>query len=290
MAVSSFDNITFADLQKRAVLELSAQQIDGGERDVILLMQHVFDLDRAMLISCAHDLCSPNLVERFAELLKRRNAGEPVYRIIGQREFHGLTFALGPETLEPRDDTECLIDAVLSFVPDRNADLHFVDLGTGTGAIALSILSELSNARCTAVDISPSALEVAQGNARSHNLDNRFISIVSDWFEALDGQFDFIVSNPPYIASEVVDGLEREVLGYDPRAALDGGTDGLDAYRILFDDGPAYLKSEGFLALEIGHDQKREVCRLADASGWKLASASRDLSGHDRALVFTVDR
>ncbi|MEL6750477.1 MAG: peptide chain release factor N(5)-glutamine methyltransferase [Pseudomonadota bacterium] len=218
-------------------------------------------------------------------VLERVKGGMPLFRAIGMREFHGLELALSAGTLEPRDDTETLVDAALSTIIDRKADLRIADLGTGTGAVALALLSELPNAHAVATDISTDAVDTAQTNAEAAGLANRFTAQQGSWMEPLIGAFDFIVSNPPYIASDVVDELDPSVRDHDPRAALDGGIDGLDAYRAILARAADHLLPGGALALEIGYDQRESVSALATTNGFGIVSHHQDLGGRDRAIV-----
>ena len=219
-------------------------------------------------------------------LTQKISKGTPLWRAIGHRSFHGLDLILGTETLEPRDDTETLVEAALSCIIDRTEAIRFVDLGTGTGAVALALLSELPNARAVLTDISRQALDIAAQNAATHGFADRVETRQGNWLEPLEGQFDMIVSNPPYIASAVVDGLDATVRDHDPRRALDGGTDGLDAYRIILADGQSYTAPDGHLCLEIGYDQRASVGALAALLGWRMTAAHQDGGRRDRALVF----
>ena len=209
--------------------------------------------------------------------------GEPLHRVLGWREFHGLRLSLGSETLEPRDDTEALVSLVLRHM---TPDAAFADLGAGTGAVGLAILFERPGSVCTFTDASDTALAVAAGNAEALGLLDRSRFASGSWFEPVGGRFQVIVSNPPYIASDVVDRLDPNVREHDPRLALDGGHDGLDAYRAILAGGADHLMSDGFLAVEIGYDQDASVRRLADERGWACFDEERDLSGHVRALAF----
>jgi release factor glutamine methyltransferase len=221
--------------------------------------------------------------------IARRLAGEPVHRIIGFREFYGLKLFLSPETLEPRPDTETLVDAVLPFLRQLVARVgagRILDLGTGTGAIALALLSEVADTTAVGVDISADALATATRNARDNGLSERFEAVQSDWFEKISGSFHVIVANPPYIATEELETLQGEVRDYDPARALDGGPDGLDAYRTIAAQVRAHLEAAGRLAVEIGHTQKEEVSRLFEAAGLRTVEVRKDLAGRDRVLVF----
>lgn len=226
---------------------------------------------------------------RIGEALARRLRHEPVHRILGHREFHGLDLALSPDTLEPRPDTEVLVDAVLPHVRRLAAEkgtVRILDIGTGTGAIALALLKECPQARALGSDIAPGALQTAEANAHMFGLGDRFETRHSAWFERIDERFDIIVSNPPYIPSDVVERLEPEVRDYDPRRALDGGKDGLVAYRAIAQSAAQHLAAGGLIGLEIGYDQRESVTQLFERSGFLLLEWHRDYGGNDRVLLF----
>lgn len=279
---------SFAALLEQAVNRLAKAGCAMPHKDADLLLQSASGLERAGLIARGADRCPEDVAEVFSGYILRREKREPVFRILGEREFHGLALKLSSETLEPRDDTECLVDLVLEMLPERKAGLRFLDLGTGSGAIALALLHELQNARAVATDISTATLEVACRNAATHGLEPRFRAVESSWFDEVDGVFDFVVSNPPYIESHVVDHLEPEVLQYDPRVALDGGADGLDAYRAIFQTAASFLTNDGFLGFEIGHNQLQSVTALGEEYGWHRVNHAQDLGGNDRAVVFRL--
>jgi release factor glutamine methyltransferase len=221
--------------------------------------------------------------------LARRLVGEPVHRIIGFREFYGLRFDLSAGTLEPRPDTETLVDAVLPLVRAtvaRRGKCHVLDLGTGTGAIALALLSAVPAATATGVDICDDALGTATRNAAQLGFAGRFTGVKSDWFSKIVGRYDVIVSNPPYIRSQDMESLQAEVRGFDPHRALDGGNDGLDVYRILAAGVRDYLEAGGPVAVEIGSTQRADVTNLFRQAGFTLIGAYRDLGANDRVLVF----
>ena len=279
--------LTFGQLEKSAIERMLEAGKTPARRDVHLLLQAASGIDRGGLIARQTDFVPDDLAATFESFLLRRISGEPVFRILGYRDFHGLRLALNASTLEPRDDTECLVETILELVEDRAKPIKILDMGTGTGAVGLALLSELSNAHCVATDISEDALEAASRNAQSNGLDERFATVRSDWFERVDGLFDIIVSNPPYIRSGVLSALSIEIVDYDPIAALDGGDDGLFAYRSLLSQGSDYLAPNGFIALEIGFDQKQEVKELASEHGWVTVREAQDLAGQDRVLVFS---
>lgn len=217
----------------------------------------------------------------------RRVRGEPVYRILGRREFYGLDLGLSRDTLEPRPDTEALVDLVFDLIKDiRREPLEILDLGTGTGAICLALLSQLPEARGTGTDLAPGALAQAAANAEANGLGDRFSTVESRWFEKIAGLYDVIVSNPPYISSHVIPELDREVREHDPLLALDGGTDGLDAYRDIAAGSAAFLKAGGIVAVETGYDQKKSVRAIFESAGFVEIAAVKDLAGNDRAQAF----
>ncbi|MCJ8307820.1 MAG: peptide chain release factor N(5)-glutamine methyltransferase [Hyphomicrobiales bacterium] len=278
------ESMTLAQLEAWGCDQLRMAGLSAIHHDVKLLLMAAAGLDKAGLISASQKETSADLADRFAAFIQRRMDREPVHRILGRREFHGLELGLNAATLEPRDDTECLIELALAQVKERNAELRLLDLGTGTGAVALALLQELPNAQAVASDLQPAALQRAQANAELNGLSARFSSLQSNWFENVIGQFDLIVSNPPYIVSAELENLEPEVVRFDPRLALDGGADGLDAYREILAGAREYLVPNGCVVLEIGYDQRQLVSELAVASGWKVKQSAEDLAGQDRAL------
>lgn len=224
-----------------------------------------------------------------AKAVERRLKREPVHRILGTREFHGMDFRLSSETLEPRPDTEILVDCLLApmrQIVAANGRVRVLDLGTGTGAIALALLKEIPQAQAIGSDISADALKTATENAGRLGLSARFAALQSCWFSEIIGRFDIIVSNPPYIRSDVIPALEPEVRDFDPRAALDGGQDGLDAYRAIATGAKDFLEEGGLVGVEIGFDQKQPVTAIFEAAGFRLEQAERDYGGNDRVLLF----
>ena len=224
---------------------------------------------------------------RILDASGRRKRGEPPYRILGMRSFYGLEFKLSKDTLEPRPDTEVLVDLVLNLVKGRKDEpLDILDLGTGTGAICLALLASLPLARGTSTDLAQGALGTARENAALNGLSERFRTVRSDWFENLSGRYDVIVSNPPYIRSDIVPTLDREVREHDPLLALDGGADGLDAYRAIAKGAVTFLNPSGIVAVETGYDQKNAVRKIFEAAGFEQVAAAKDLAGNDRAQAF----
>lgn len=223
--------------------------------------------------------------ERFSGFLQRRAAGEPVSRIVGRREFWSLEFEIDGAVLDPRPDTEAVVEAVLSTVADRHAPLEVLDLGSGSGCILLALLSELPHAHGLGVDRSAAALATARRNARRLGLADRCGFLAADWAAAIAGDFDVVVSNPPYVRRGEIDALDAEVALYDPRAALDGGWDGLDAYRALAVELSRLLRPGAVAALEVGAGQARDAAALLSAAGLRPVDVRRDLAGRERCLV-----
>lgn len=222
--------------------------------------------------------------------LERRIAREPVHRILGRRAFSRLDLILSPETLEPRPDTEILVDTLVPHAARIHAETghcRILDLGTGTGAICLALLDLVPGATGVGADLSAGALETAKRNADLNGVANRFEALESDWFAAVTGSFDIIVSNPPYIVRSIVGALDDEVRLYDPILALDGGDDGLDAYRAIAAGADRHLRENGLVAYEIGYDQKDQVTAIMRENGFAQIEAVEDLGGNDRVLVFS---
>ena len=280
-------------VMREAVESLKCAGIEAPDLVAKMLLQHFTGLGATALFFGNEHPLRDQQHRAFQAALARCLAGEPVHRVIGKRDFYTVTLSLSAETLEPRPDTECLVDAVLDYIRKAGREeeaLALLDLGTGSGAIAIALLDQLPHARCLATDISDNALATATANASANGVANRFSGLKSDWMGEVSGRFDIIVSNPPYIASKTVDALSPSVRDHDPRRALDGGPDGLAAYRTIFAQAVGAFNPGGCLAVEIGYDQKRAVVDLARKSGWHLGGDHQDLAGHDRALVFEPGR
>jgi release factor glutamine methyltransferase len=226
---------------------------------------------------------------RLDEFGARRLAGEPVWRIIGERDFWGLPFRLSPATLEPRPDSETIVEAALEAIEARRREpLAILDLGTGTGCLLIALLSECGAAWGLGIDLSAEACATARANAVRNGVAARATFREGDWTKGIDGRFDLVVSNPPYIPEGEIAGLAREVREHDPHLALSGGYDGLDAYRALA-RGVLHVLAEGAsLVLEIGAGQERDVIAIMTEAGLVHRGSRRDLGGHLRALIFAA--
>ncbi len=264
---------------------LEAAGVESPQADARAMVLGVLGLPVEALIRDPELKLSRAQSRRLSNWLVRRIAGTPVSRLIGHREFWSLSFKIGPATLDPRPDSETLVETVLAELkPRREQALRLLDLGTGSGCLLLALLSELRQATGVGVDIAPAALKIAAENAESLGLADRAEFRKGDWTRGLSGPFDVILSNPPYIARDEIEHLAAEVL-CDPIRALDGGPDGLDAYRRILAEAPALLAPGGLMALEIGWDQAEALTGLIEASGGRVRRLVQDLAGLDRVLA-----
>jgi release factor glutamine methyltransferase len=256
--------------------------VDTPELDARLLMGAALGMTREhMLIHATARLNQPQ-VDRVLGFIARRVAREPVSRILGKREFWSLDFALAPATLDPRPDSETLVEEALSGIADRQASLSVLDLGTGTGCLLLAILSELPKASGLGIDQSEEAVATAAANARRLVPRARFA--VGDWGIGLSDRFDLVISNPPYIPDGEIDALAPEVAQFEPRAALTGGPDGLDAYRSIVPQLAGLLKPGGRAIFEVGAGQAPAVAALLTVAGFDRIGMRHDLGGVERVV------
>jgi len=278
---------TIAEVRRGWAAEFRAHGIDSPELDARLLIGHALGLDHAGLVAAAASRLEPVEARAIAALARRRLAREPVARIIGTKEFWGLPLRVNAATLVPRPETETVVEAALAAIdsggPRRRA-LRIADLGTGSGAILLALLTELPNTLGIGTDRSAAAVAAARDNARLLDV-GRAAYVVCDMAAALRGPFDLIVSNPPYVASADIDALAPDVRLFDPRHTLDGGTDGLDYYRALAVAAPALLTAGGALVVELGVGQAEPAAALFAAAGLAVKPPRHDLNGVPRALV-----
>jgi release factor glutamine methyltransferase len=271
---------------RRALATRFRQQgIDSAELDARLLTGGAFGLDLTGLIAATTRIVTPDEAAHLENFLQRRLAGEPVARILGVKEFWGLTLNLSAATLVPRPDTETVVELALE-VCRRQERRRIADIGTGSGAILLALLSELPDATGIGTDISLEALRMARNNAARLGLTQRAAFVACNYTAALSGPFDLIVSNPPYIRSADIAGLDREVREYDPPRALDGGPDGLAAYRVIAPDAARLLAPGGTLIVEAGYGQSGPIAELMSATGLTPDVPSKaDLAGIPRAVA-----
>lgn len=281
-------------LLRDAAVRLEAAGVEEARRDARLLLAEALGVEAHRLILEPQTNVPPAAADRFAGFVAARAARVPVSRILGRREFWGLTFRLSPATLDPRPDSETLVEAVLKAFPDRTAPLRVLDFGTGTGCLLLAVLSEYPNATGLGIDKAEDAVATASANAVDLGLAGRAEIRLGDWGQGLGGQglggqgvgepFDIILSNPPYIEAAVVPALAPEVARHDPLLALAGGADGLDAYRRLLPDVARLLAAQGHAFLELGQGQAADVAALAQQCGLMQRALHADLAGIARCL------
>jgi release factor glutamine methyltransferase len=287
--------ISIAEASRLTAQSLRLAGIESPEIDARALLGHTLRLSRAQLLSQSDRILESREIESACTLIARRLKREPVSRIIGGRNFWTLALQVTPDVLDPRPDTETVVEAALDFVKQNgrsNDRLRILDIGTGSGAIVLALLSELPRAAGVAIDISLPALCVARANAAQNSLLTRCDFVLCSFADAVFGPFDLIVSNPPYISSAEITSLEPEVRNYDPKLALDGGADGLDAYRAIANEAERLLAPNGGLFVELGAEQKADVSALFTKAGLEVISSRTDLAGISRALgaVITSDQ
>lgn len=276
---------TISSLLNWTVNYFKSKNIQSARLDAEVLLSHVLRQERIYLYVHFDEPMEQNELNKFREYVKKRAQHVPIAYIIGEREFMGLPFKVTKDTLIPRPDTEILVENVLNNV-DKDKEIEIVDIGTGSGAIILSLLVNLSKAQGKTVDISSKAIEVAEENAVNLQVNDRCEFFVGDLFVPLNGsKFDVIVSNPPYIPQKDIATLEDDVKEYEPVSALTDGGDGLSYYRRLLSEGKAYIKENGFIALEIGIYQSEDVKQIAMDNGWKNIKIIKDYAGIDRVVL-----
>jgi release factor glutamine methyltransferase len=278
-------SISIAEALRRGAAVLDHNGIGDARREAGALLSHVIAKDRTFLISHAEDVIGESEQERFAAAIERRAGGEPAQYITGTQDFYGRAFRVTPAVLIPRPETELLVEAALEVM---SAEARICDVGTGSGCIAITVVCERDDARAVAVDLSEAALEVARENASRHSVGPRIKFVASDCFTALDSKtdlFDLIVSNPPYVAANMLPGLQREVRDHEPQVALSPGEDGLSVIRRLLEESPNYLRSGGHLIMEIGFDQGEAVRQLVDETVWNFKEILPDLQCIPRIVV-----
>jgi release factor glutamine methyltransferase len=272
--------------RRRLAREFRRHALDAPELDARLLLEHALGLDHAALAVQSDRALTAQEAGVLAALTARRLAREPVARILGRKEFWGLPLALDADALIPRPETETVVEAALAALSEQErAALNIADLGTGSGALLLALLSELPHARGIGTDISPAALACARANAATLGLADRATFAACDYGAALNGPVDLIVANPPYVARADITALQAEVRDFDPPRALDGGPDGLAAYRAIAPQARRLLAPDGILAVELGFGRLAAVRSIFAAAGLAPVAVRHDLSGMVRALV-----
>lgn len=274
----------YADLYAQGKCALEKAEIGEATLDARLLLEFICETDRTTLFAHPEKEVSPDQQKRFEELIAKRSMHIPLQHLTGEQDFMGLTFAVNEHVLIPRQDTEILVEEVMR---DLHDGVHILDMCTGSGCILLSLLHYSNDTTGVGADLSEEALKVAQANAERFGMAERVRFVHSDLFEAIDETFDIIVSNPPYIRTDVIETLMPEVRDHDPRMALDGTADGLYFYGRIIEESEKYLKRGGQLFFEIGHDQAEDVVTLMQHHGYKEIEVKKDYAGLDRVVYGT---
>lgn len=275
---------TIADTLKHAVQQLRRADVPNDLLDAQTLLAHALGKDRTYLIINFTESLTENLLATYQSLLDRRAAGEPLQYIVGKQEFYGLEFEVTPAVLIPRPETELIVEETIRLAENLSEPI-IVDVGTGSGCIAVTLARELETARVIATDISAAALQVARRNAEKHGLSDRVQFLETDLLNGVASKADCILSNPPYIAPLELQSLQREVRDWEPHTALTDNADGLQFYRRLLADAPAHLKENGYLILEMGYKQAETIKAFVDRTVWRAPKALLDLQGIERTVV-----
>jgi len=271
---------------KDAAIRLKRVGVKTSLLDSRILLQHILGISYEVLLVSASRLVTEDENKRFEELLSRRIRREPVSKILEYKDFWKYRFKTTKHTLDPRPESETLIESVLAEYKDQNRELKILDIGTGTGCLLISLLKEYPKATGFGVDISIEALKIAGDNARQLEVADRVDFVKTDLFSGIEEKFDIIISNPPYIKTKQIDYLAEEVRLYDPLKALDGGDDGLDFYRRLVEGVPAVMNNHAKIFFEIGKWQEKDVSDIIQAGGFEINDVRKDLLGIPRIISF----
>jgi release factor glutamine methyltransferase len=284
---------TIAEAIAEGASRLKASSVSEERRTAGALLCHLLGIERTHLLIRSEEPINESNYDSFLQFVERRASGEPLHYITGNREFFGLDFTVSRDVLIPRPETEFLVERVIKLANDlfpEETNPVIVDLGTGSGCIAVTLAVHLPNARLVATDISAAALEVARRNAALHNVEERIEFIEGDTLEPLarlelEGIVDFLASNPPYVNEAGSELLQREVRDWEPHRALFGGVDGLDFYQRILADGLKYIKASGYLVLEIGYGQLGPISEMIAAAAWEMVDVTPDLQGIPRTIT-----
>jgi len=258
--------------------------------DSLILLSHALSFSKEKVIFNPDFELDKEQQEKFFDLINRRSRREPISHILEKREFYGRDFFVNSSVLDPRPDSETLIELVFKHFPQKESSLKILEIGVGSGCLIITVLKHFINARGIGLDISQKALEIAQKNATSHEINSRITLQKSDLFSALqeNEKFDLIISNPPYIPSADIKNLQDEVKNFEPILALDGGLDGLDFYRQIAAQANDFLNYEGKIILEIGQNQEKDVAEIFVKAGFLFSESKADLAGIERVLCFVT--
>ena len=274
-----------SDLQTAITKKLFDSGIETSSLDSRIILKEVFCFDEKELILNSQLIVTKNKISEADKILARRISGEPVSKIFGKRDFYKSTFLISEDVLDPRPETELIIEIANNFILDKGYK-NFIDLGTGSGCIILSILKDNKSLRALGIDISNKAINIAQKNCSNLNLEKQATFLVSNWLSKVSGSYDLIISNPPYIPSKDVDALSANVKNYDPLISLDGGEDGLKCYRQIAEDINRVIGKNGRVVLEIGYNQAEDVIKIFESKDFIFLDKYIDINGLDRILTF----
>lgn len=282
--MSAPSNYSLKSLYDDMIARLKGAGVDMPDLDARFIIEERTPYDWSDIIARPDSSVTQTQHDEIIADINARIAGKPLSRIYGCREFWGLEFLISEDTLDPRPDSELIIDVALKHFPDRGRPLEILDLGTGSGCLLISLLSEFKNARGWGVDLSAGAVKCAEENAHKNHVAARAQFSCGSWLNGINKKFDLIVSNPPYISNQVIPTLSKEVRNHDPILALDGGDDGLDPYKELFPQLKNVLNPDGAALFEIGYDQEKDVMRLAEDAGFAQRTVHFDLAGNPRVV------
>ena len=277
------------DLQKLISKTFLDNKITTYSLDARIILLEVLNLDEKEFILQPKLPVSSGNLDKIQKIVERRLKGEPISKIFGRRDFYSSTFLISTEVLDPRPESELIVDIANNFILDKKFK-NVIDLGTGSGCILLSILKENKKMNGIGTDISFDAINIAKQNSSNLNLDERSLFLVSNWFDSIDSSYDLIVSNPPYISSAEITNLSSSVKNYDPLLSLDGGSDGLACYKEIADDVNRIIRKNGRLILEIGYNQADDVIKIFESKEFYLLKKYNDISGLDRILTFQTKK
>ena len=274
-----------SELQKKITKILAEGGIETNSLDARIILREIFNFDEKELILNSDLILSESKISKVQKIITRRLNFEPVSKIFGKRDFYNSTFSISNDVLDPRPETENIVEIANNFILEKGYE-SFIDLGTGSGCIILSILKENKNLTAVGVDISIDAINIAKKNSKDMNLEKRSSFLVSNWLSSVYNSYDLIISNPPYIPSDEIITLSKTVNNFDPLISLDGGQDGLKCYKEIAQDINRVINKNGRVILEIGYNQAHDVIKIFESKEFKLLKIYNDINGLNRILTF----
>lgn len=274
-----------SELQKKITKILAEGGIETNSLDARIILREIFNFDEKELILNSDLILSESKISKVQKIITRRLNFEPVSKIFGKRDFYNSTFSISDDVLDPRPETENIVEIANNFILEKGYE-SFIDLGTGSGCIILSILKENKNLTAVGVDISIDAINIAKKNSKDMNLEKRSSFLVSNWLSSVYNSYDLIISNPPYIPSDEIITLSKTVKNFDPLISLDGGEDGLECYKEIAQDINRVINKNGRVILEIGYNQAHDVIKIFESKEFKLLKIYKDINGLNRILTF----